>query len=77
MTKQHLPERQIMEHKQSFKITEEDMMTTILEYILTQYNLKQGLERYGKREEQATKKGLVQIHNMNALKPLDVKKLIF
>ena len=50
-------------------------MATIVEYILTQYGLKQGLAKYGKQAEEATKKELTQIHNMNAIKPLDANKL--
>ena len=44
MPKQNLPERPITDHKESFKRIEKDMMATIFEYILTQYNLKQELE---------------------------------
>ena len=43
--------------------------------LYTQYNQKQGLEKYEKQAGQATEKELVQIHNMNALQPLDASKL--
>ena len=53
-----------------------DVISTIFEYILTQYSWKQWLRKCGKLAEQATEKELVQIHNMDALQPLDANKLM-
>ena len=50
-------------------------MATVTEYISTQYNLKQGFEKFGKKAKDATEKELTPIHNMNALLPLDANKL--
>ena len=51
------------------------MIATIMEYVLNQYCFKQGLAKYRKQAEEATEKELAQIHNMNAIKPLDPGKL--
>ena len=51
------------------------MVAMILEYVLTQYSLKQGLAKYGKWAEKATEKELAQIHIMNTIMPLDPSKL--
>ena len=59
--------------KGSYTAEKEDVMATIVEYILT---LKQGLARYGKQAEEATEKELVHIHNMNTLKSFDANKLL-
>ena len=72
---QHPPKRHSKEHRKPSKAAEDNVVVTIFEYILTQYNLKQGLKMYEKQEEQATEKELAQIHNMNALQSLDATKL--
>ena len=38
-------------------------MATIIEYILTQQNSKQRVEKFGKKAEESTDKELGQIHN--------------
>ena len=54
---------------------DKNAMPAIVEHILMQYSLKQGIAKYGKRAEKATEKELSQIHNMDALKPLDANSL--
>ena len=55
---------------------EDNIMASVTEFILTRYNLKQGFEKFGKKAEEATKNELAQIHNMDALLPLDANKLL-
>ena len=54
----------------------EDMVPSIIEYVLAQCNLRQGLAKFGDKAQKATEKELLQIHNMNALKPLDASILM-
>ena len=44
------------ESKAKERDEEEDIMASVTEYILTQYNLKQGFEKFGKKAEEATEK---------------------
>ena len=50
-------------------------MPTIIKYVLVEYNLKQRLAKFGNKAEKTTEKELLQIHNINALKPLDASIL--
>ena len=54
---------------------DENIMPAIVKYVLIQYNLKQGIAKNGKRVDKATEKELSQIHNLDALKPLDANTL--
>ena len=54
---------------------DENILPAIVKYVFMQYNLKQRIAKYGKRSVKATKKELSQIHNMNALKPLNANTL--
>ena len=54
---------------------DEEIMPIIIQYVLTHYNLKQGIAKFGEKVEKAIEKELSEIHNMNALKPLDASIL--
>ena len=47
----------------------------VLEYVLTQHSLDNGLKLYGKKGEHATKKELKQLHDMATFEPVDSKNL--
>ena len=54
------------------------IMPAIIEYVLTQFKLKQGLAKYKKQMEEATKKELLQRKNINAIircKQIDSERL--
>ena len=55
-----LPKMQ--ECNQPRRVTEEDMATYVFEYVLTQYGLVRGLQKYGFKREEAEKE-LTQIHS--------------
>ena len=65
------------EEKDKIEMSEsgdEEVVATIFKYILTQYDLKQRVNKFWKKAEDATEKELAQIHNMDALL-LDANKL--
>ena len=55
---------------------EEDVLATLMHYVLVQYNFHQGLKIFGKKREAATAKELKQIHGIDALIPLKAKELL-
>ena len=67
-------DNEVLSHGKLYDENDENMRVIIFEYILAQYSLKQGLKKYGKLAEQATENELLQIHNMDALQPLDADK---
>ena len=69
------PEPQENEDNQPRMSTDEDVVTNIFEYLLTQYELMKGLRKYGTKGEEAAEKEPTQIHNMDALKPIDANSL--
>jgi hypothetical protein len=59
-----------------------DAMTTTLEdelkvwgYVMTQYNLKPGLRKFGNKREMAAVNKLTQLHVMDTWKPIYADKL--
>jgi hypothetical protein len=44
-------------------------------YLLTQYNLKPGLRKFGARGEKAALKEMTQLHIMDAWTPMEAEKL--
>ena len=63
------------ECNQPKKTTDEDVVTSVFGYVLTQYGLMKGLGKYGSKGEEAMEKELTQIHNMDALMPIDASLL--
>ena len=55
--------------------TDKDVVTSVLEYVLTQYGLVKGLQKYRSKGEEAAEKEMIQIHKMDALKPIDANSL--
>ena len=53
----------------------EDMGARVLEYILTQHSLNKYLKIYGEQGEFATKKELMQLHDMATFQLVDADKL--
>ena len=53
--------------------SQEEMM--VWAYIMTQYNLKPGLRKFGARGATAAVKELTQLHIMDTWTPLEVSKL--
>jgi hypothetical protein len=47
----------------------------VMAYILTQYNLKPGLRKFGTRGEKAALKEMTQLHIMDTWTPIDAGKL--
>ena len=48
----------------------------VMAYLLTQYNLKPGLRKFGKRGEKATLKEMTQLHIMDTWTPIEAEKLL-
>jgi hypothetical protein len=48
----------------------------VMAYILTQYNLKPGLRKFGTRGEKAALKEMTQLHIMDTWTPMDAGKLL-
>ena len=57
------------------KANDENIVASILEFVMTHYIFKQGLQVYGERWEAAKTKELKQVHNMQPLVPLDPIKI--
>jgi hypothetical protein len=47
----------------------------VMAYLLTQYNLKPGLRKFGTQEEKATLKEMTQLHIMDTWTPMEAGKL--
>ena len=75
MVNAHLKDQDDHGSDRTPKTSDEDVLATIMQYLLVQYNLHQGLKIFGKKEEAATSKELKQIHEMNALIPLNAEDL--
>ena len=73
MSDEDLPNMQ--ECNQPRKATEEDVVTNVFKYVLTQYGLVRGLKKYGSIGEEAAEKEPTQIHKMDALRPIDANSL--
>ena len=54
---------------------DEDVVASIMHYLLTQYSLQQGIKMFREKGEAATTKELKQMHDMEALIPLNVQSL--
>ena len=57
------------------RVTEEDVVTNVFEYVLNQYGLVRGLKKYGSKGEEASEKELTQTHKMDALRLIDANSL--
>ena len=75
ISEEDLPEPPESEGNQPKMNTDEDVMTNVFEYVLTQYWLMKGLRKYGSIGEEAMEKELTQIHNMDALKLIGANSL--
>ena len=74
--KDEQPESHSGKHRDSNPTCEDDVVMGVFECILARFNLEQGLKLYGERGKGTTKKELLQIHNMDAIIPLDAETFL-
>ena len=65
----------MQEVNQPKRATEGEMVMNAFKYVLTQYGLAKGLKKYGSKGEEAAEKKQSQIHEMNALRPINANSL--